>query len=86
MKMQKLRVKKEKAAAPVDAAPPPMDFAAAAPEIPQIPILGGFGGMADGGRVHFAGGGGAAGGGIYGFVASEDPEYKVNESSMIASA
>jgi hypothetical protein len=33
-----------------------------------------------------AAGGGAAGGGIYGFVASEDPEYKLNESSMIASA
>ena len=33
-----------------------------------------------------AAGGGAAGGGIYGFVASEDPEYKTNESSMIASA
>mgnify|MGYP003347377665 FL=1 len=33
-----------------------------------------------------AAGGGAAGGGIYGFVACEDPEYKLNESSMIASA
>lgn len=33
-----------------------------------------------------AAGGGAAGAGIYGFVMSEDPEYKLNESSMIASA
>ena len=47
--------------------------------------------IAPGGSLVFevttaAAGGGAAGGGIYGFVASEDPEYKVNESSMIASA
>ena len=33
-----------------------------------------------------AAGGGAAGQGVCGFVASEDPEYKLNESSMIASA
>lgn len=33
-----------------------------------------------------AAGGGAAGAGLCGYIASEDPEYKLNESSMIASA
>jgi hypothetical protein len=33
-----------------------------------------------------AAGGGAAGAGLCGFIAQEDPEYPVNESSMIASA
>jgi hypothetical protein len=60
----------EIAPAPVDVAPPPMDFAAAAPPLPEIPLLGMFGGMRDGGRVHKDGGGAAAGGGGMGTLAA----------------
>lgn len=46
--------------------------------------------IAPGGSIVFevttaAAGGGAAGAGVCGYVASEDPEFKLNESSMIAS-
>lgn len=47
--------------------------------------------IAPGGSLVFevttaAAGGGAAGAGVCGFVAAEDPEYKLNEAAMIASA